>query len=143
MRRPRKITPVDESAAAHERDAQSLMKARRLSSGTFCWRACFRQSARFCRNAASRSRIALRVAGGAVVRSGIMPVTGAVGFAAGPWARVLTGVADAAMMLIAIRAAKHFMGRFLAWIGLRILTPTGRPLSITLMAFARRSHAEN
>src|SRR6516162_5315257 len=64
--------------AAHGRDIQALTKARRLSSGTFCSLACLRQADRFCRSAASLWRIALRVAASAVVRSGLMPVTGAV-----------------------------------------------------------------
>src|SRR6516162_2388529 len=70
--------------AAHGRDIQALTKARRLSSGTFCSLACLRQADRFCRSAASFWRIALRVAASAVVRSGLMPVTGAVVLVAEP-----------------------------------------------------------
>jgi hypothetical protein len=91
------------------RDMQALTKARRLSRGIFCWRACLRQAARFCRNAFSLSRIALRVAGSAMVRSGFIPVTGAVGLGACPCARLATGAA-AAIKPRAINTAKDFMG---------------------------------
>src|SRR5262249_6786194 len=93
----------------HERATQALTKARRLSRGIFCWRACLRQAERFCRSAASLLRMALRVAASAVVRSGFMPVTGAVGLVTGPRARLATGAADATMMPRVITIAQDFM----------------------------------
>src|SRR5262249_29586675 len=95
--------------AAHGRDIQALTKARRLSSGTFCSLACLRQADRFCRSAASFWRIALRVAASAVVRSGFIPVTGAVVLVAGPWARGATGLADAAIRALAGGIPIYFM----------------------------------